>query len=56
MPRYEEEGKQDTQARFKITDVALDKSLLRHKLWETKKNFPSEQYSMITVDDVVIKI
>ena len=41
MPRYEEEGKQDTQARFKITDVALDKSLLRHKLWETKKKFPS---------------
>ena len=39
MSRYEEEGKGDTQARFKITDVALDKRLLRHKLWETKLPF-----------------
>ena len=41
MPRYEEEGKQDTQARFKITDVALDNEPLAPQVVENKKNFPS---------------
>ena len=40
MPRYEEEGKQDTQARFKITDVALDNEPLAPQVVENKKKLP----------------